>query len=367
MASSPPFEANALTIALLPFATGLSAPVFATGSRDGSGGLLVVEQAGTIRKVDRDGTVQQTPFLDLSSRVLAGGERGLLGLALGPNYENDGRLYVDYTRRPDGATLISEFQANDRFADPASERVLLTIPQPYANHNGGMLAFDSWGMLFVGVGDGGGAGDPQGYGQNAGALLGKLLRIDVNGNPYAIPADNPFAASAHVAPEVWALGLRNPWRFSFDRLTGDLFMGDAGQSAWEEVDAEPAGQGGRNYGWNVMEGAHCFQPPSGCNRLGLRQPVTEYSHESGCTVVGGYVYRGAAFALLRGGYLFGDFCSGTLWALSASEAIVGGTAKAAVVAPTSVRLSSFGEDDAGELYALDLRSGRVLKVSAAPR
>jgi glucose/arabinose dehydrogenase len=356
-----------VVVSISDFAAGLRSPVFATGRRDGSGGLLVVEQGGTIRIVNSEGSMQPTAFLDISDRVVVGGEQGLLGLALHPDYENNGHFYVDYTRQPDGATVVSEFQANDRFADPASERVLLTIPQPFANHNGGMVAFDASGMLMIGMGDGGGGGDPDGNGQNQRALLGKLLRIDVNGgDPYLIPADNPFATSAEALPEIWALGLRNPWRFSFDRQTGDLWIGDVGQGKWEEIDAEPAGQGGRNYGWNTMEGKHCFSG-SGCDEAGLTLPVAAYGHTLGCTVVGGYVYRGSAFPILSGGYLYADYCSGTIWGLSAADGLANGTAKAEVLLESGVIISSFAEDEAGELYVLDLRGGRVLKLSAAPR
>ncbi|MEA2621992.1 MAG: hypothetical protein QOH61_902, partial [Chloroflexota bacterium] len=334
--------------------------------RDGSGGLLVVEQAGTIRVVAADGSVQADPFLDISKRVLAGGEQGLLGLALHPDYEANGRFFVDYTRRPDGATVIAEFTANEGIGDPGSGRVLLTIPQPFANHNGGMVAFDRAGMLVIGMGDGGSGGDPQGNGQNPQALLGKLLRIDVDGgDPYAIPPDNPFATSAGALPEIWALGMRNPWRFSFDRETGDLFVGDVGQGAWEEIDAEPALAGGRNYGWNVMEGTHCFGSSS-CNQEGLTLPVAEYDHGSGCAVTGGYVYRGSAFPALRGGYVLSDACTGSLWVLSAADAIATGSAPLALAGETGLSVSSFGEDDAGELYVVDL-GGSILKLAAAPR
>jgi glucose/arabinose dehydrogenase len=354
-----------VTVSLHEFASGLESPVFATGRRDGSGGLLVVEQGGTIRIVNNDGSVQPDPFLDLTERVVSGGERGLLGLALHPDYENNGRLYVDYTRAEDGATVISEFQADDRFADASSERVLLVIPQPFPNHNGGMVAFDRSGMLMIGMGDGGGGGDPDGNGQNPQALLGKMLRIDVNGgNPYAIPADNPFAGSSDALPEIWALGMRNPWRFSFDRQTGDMWIGDVGQGEYEEVDAEPAGEGGRNYGWNIMEGRHCYGV-SVCDASGLTPPVTEYAHASGCTVVGGYVYRGAAFQNLFGGYIFGDYCTGSIWGLSAAQALSTGRARKMLLQSSGLTISSFGEDDAGELYVCDLASGSVLKLTAA--
>ncbi len=358
------FDPHAIRIDLNPFAQGLESPVFATGTGDGSGRLFAVEQPGRIRIIGTDGTVASTPFLDISDRTISGGERGLLGLALHPDFATNGRLFVDYTRSPDGATVISEFQANGDAADPASEQVLLTIAQPFANHNGGMLAFDSTGMLVMGMGDGGSGGDPHGNGQNREALLGKLLRIDVNGRkPYGLPTDNPFQHAANTQPAIWDLGMRNPWRFSFDRQTGDLFVGDVGQDSWEEIDAELAGTGGLNYGWNLMEARHCFQ--GSCNASGLTPPVAEYSHQDGCSVTGGYVYRGSTFPLLVGGYLFSDYCSGTFWAFPAVVALAKGAAVPVTVGSAGFSVSSFGQDDAGELYVVDL-NGRILKVVAIP-
>jgi glucose/arabinose dehydrogenase len=358
------FDPHAVRIDLQAFAQGLDAPVYATGTADGSERLFVLEQPGRIRIIGTDGTVATAPFLDIANRVVSGGERGLLGLALHPEYATNGRLFVDYTRSPDGATVISEFQANGDAADPASERVLLTIPQPFANHNGGMLAFDPTGMLVIGMGDGGSAGDPQGNGQNREALLGKLLRIDVDGPaPYGLPADNPFLHATNTRPEIWDLGMRNPWRFSFDRQTGDLFIGDVGQDSWEEIDAERAGKGGLNYGWNVMEAGHCFQ--GGCDPSGLTLPVAEYSHADGCSVTGGYVYRGARFPLLVGGYLFSDYCTGTIWAFPAVVALANGASLPVTVGSAGFSVSSFGQDDDGELYVVDL-GGRILKVTVIP-
>jgi glucose/arabinose dehydrogenase len=361
-APTAPFDPTGVQIDLQSFAQGLESPVYVTGTADGSGRLFVEEQRGRIRIVRADGSVGATPFLDIADRVVYGGERGLLGLALHPDFASNGRLFVDYTRQPDGATNISEFHAAGDAADPASEQVLLTINQPYANHNGGMVTFDPGGMLMIGMGDGGSGGDPQGNGQNRKALLGKLLRIDVDGaRPYGVPQDNPFLHAADTAPEIWDLGMRNPWRFSFDRTTGDLFIGDVGQNAWEEIDAEPAGVGGRNYGWNLMEGRHCYRP--GCDQTGLTLPVAEYGHERGCSVTGGYVYRGSRFPGLAGGYLFSDYCSGTIWALSAAAALANGSAEPAIVASAGFSVSSFGQGDDGELYVVDL-AGRVLKVAA---
>jgi glucose/arabinose dehydrogenase len=361
------FNPTGLTVQFAPFATDLDQPVFATGTADGTGRLFVVEQPGVIRIVNSDGSIALSPFLDVSGLVLFGGEQGLLGLALHPGYAKNGRLFVDYTRKSDGATVISEFHASGDTADPASERILLTIPQPFVNHNGGMVAFDPSGKLLIGMGDGGSAGDPQGNGQNRQALLGKILRIDVDGkHPYAIPSDNPFVGSNDTAPEIWDLGTRNPWRFSFDRDTGDLFIGDVGQGDWEEIDAEPAGTGGRNYGWNVTEGNHCFRVAD-CDPSGLVPPVVEFSHADGnCSVIGGYVYRGSAVPELQGGYVFSDYCTGTLWALSAAAALADGSVALTVVGSAGQSPSSFGQDDAGELYLMG-QSGRLLKLaSAAP-
>ncbi|MBA3850974.1 MAG: PQQ-dependent sugar dehydrogenase [Chloroflexi bacterium] len=358
----PPASGSPTTEAVLrlePFAEGLASPTFITHAGDGSGLLYVVEQEGRIRTVDPEGAVAEVPFLDMSERVVAGGEQGLLGLAFHPDYPDDDRFYVMYTAAADGANTISELRATGGVADPDSERVLLAIPDFAVNHNGGMVAFGPDGYLYAGTGDGGGGGDPQGNGQDPFALLGKILRIDVDGQPdgerpYAIPADNPFADGALAAPEVWAIGMRNPWRFTFDRETGDLWIADVGQGQWEEVDAEPAGLGGRNYGWSIMEGPACFEADS-CDQTGLTLPVTAYEHGQGdCTVVGGYVYRGEAYPEMQGRYVYGDYCSGRFWGLDAAMAISGGSAEPVDLLQAGILLSSFGEDEDGELYAVDL-------------
>lgn len=350
-------------------ASGFSAPLQVTNAGDGSGRLFVVEQGGRIRVV-RDGQVGREPFLDIRDRVGAGGERGLLGLAFSPAFPADRRFFVDYTD-PGGTTVISSFLAGsgaaaDR-ADPASERVLLRIAQPYPNHNGGGLAFGPDGLLYVGLGDGGGSGDPEGNGQRLDTLLGKLLRIDVTAPPpdgrrYAIPPGNPFA-SGGGAPEIWGIGLRNPWRFSFDRLTGELWIGDVGQNRYEEIDRTPADAAPPvNYGWNRMEASHCFQPASGCDRTGLALPITEYGHDAGCAVTGGHVARGDAAGSLAGVYLFGDFCSGRIWGLDAN----GPDRQEPVLLLESGRsISSFGEDEAGRILFTDLARGEVLRLVPA--
>jgi glucose/arabinose dehydrogenase len=350
-----------LTVELVPVADGLNEPVFVTAAPGEPGRLYVVEQAGLIRVVGADGVTADTPLLDLTAAVTFGGEQGLLGLAFHPDYADNGRFFVDYTRAPDGATVISQFNAVDGVADPASERQLLVIEQPFDNHNGGMIAFDATGMLLIGTGDGGSGGDPFGAGQDPGVLLGKLLRIDVDGGePYGIPPDNGFVDSDAHRPEIHATGLRNPWRFSVDPEGGHVYIGDVGQGAWEEVSVLPGGAGGLNFGWNAVEGPDCFL--EGCNVSAYTAPVLSYGHDEGCSIVGGYTYRGTAQPALEGIYLFGDYCSGTIWAAVADE-MLAGEAQAVRVASFDGRLVSFGVDEVGELYAVD-KEGRILHVVA---
>ena len=366
-AASTAFGAEPQGLALRTFAEGLDKPVFVTGDGSGSDRLYAVEQPGRIRVLSADGDVRDEPFLDITDRVTAGGEQGLLGLAFHPDYAANGRFFVDYTRAEDGATVIAEFLGGDETAvDPATERVLLVIPQPFPNHNGGMLAFDRQGMLLVGMGDGGGGGDPEGNAQDPRSLLGKLLRIDVDGEePYAIPADNPFADGEAAAPEIWALGLRNPWRFSVDRETWDIWVGDVGQNAWEEVDVIQAGVSGLDLGWNIMEGVACYET-SDCRTEGLRMPVLTIGHDTGaCSVVGGYVYHGDRAALPEGSYVFGDYCTGDLWLLPAAEAVARAEVEPMKAAHHDGPIVSFGEDDEGELYVVD-HGGTILRLEAGP-
>jgi glucose/arabinose dehydrogenase len=352
-------DLDTLAIDMAPVAEGLEEPVFVTAAPGETDRLYVVEQPGLIRTVDADGVMADTPFLDLSARVAFGGERGLLGLAFHPDYADNGRLFVDYTRAPDGATVVSEFSALDGRVDRGSERQLLVIEQPFTNHNGGMIGFDAAGMLLIGTGDGGSGGDPLGAGQDPSILLGKLLRIDVDaGDPYGIPADNGFVDSPAHRPEIHATGLRNPWRFSVDPKGGHVYLGDVGQGAWEEVSVLPGGAGGLNFGWNVVEGPECFR--GDCDTSAYTRPVLSYGHDVGCSIVGGYTYRGAAQPSLEGIYLFGDYCSGTIWAAEA-DAMLGGEARAVAVFEFDGRLVSFGVDGAGELYAVD-QGGRILHV-----
>jgi glucose/arabinose dehydrogenase len=350
-------------------AGGFVQPVHVSHAGDGSGRIFVVEQAGGIRILD-NGVTLPTPFLDLASanppRLVAGGEQGLLSVAFPPGYASKGHFYVYYTRAPDGAIVVARYRVsagNGNVADPASEEAILVVPHPqFTNHNGGQLAFGPDGYLYIGTGDGGSGGDPLNNAQNPGSLLGKMLRIDVESGvqPYGIPRDNPFLLSAVHRPEIWALGLRNPWRFSFDRLTGDLFIGDVGQGAAEEVDFQPAGSpGGQNYGWSIMEGAACFGSAA-CDTAGLALPVATYGHLPECSVTGGVVYRGANPALL-GIYFYGDYCSGRVWGLRKSGA---GWDAAELLAPRGppLNISTFGEDEAGNAYLADHASGELLKI-----
>ena len=345
--------ALAQPVALQPVVSQLDKPVYLT--QEPGGPLLVVSQRGRIFFVDAKGRAQ--PWLDLHKKISCCGERGLLGLAFHPDYAKNHRFFVNYTDRK-GRTVIEEYR------DKQPYRVVLTIKQPYANHNGGHLAFGPDGYLYIGTGDGGSAGDPQRNAQNPARLLGKMLRIDVDhGDPYAIPEDNPFVDNPKYRPEIWALGLRNPWRYSFDRATGDLFIADVGQNRWEEVNYVPAPMGtsgGWNFGWNIMEGNHCFKPPKGCRRAGLVPPILEYGHDQGCSITGGYVYRGQAIPELVGAYLYGDYCSGTIWTARWED----GAWKSQVLLRTKLKISSFGEDAAGELYVVDYR-GTVYRLTPA--
>jgi glucose/arabinose dehydrogenase len=294
-------------------------------------------------------------------------ERGLLVLAFHPGYVDNGFFFVNYTDRQ-GSTVVARFSASDNpvQADPASDTILLTVEQPAANHNGGHLAFGPDGYLYVGTGDGGGAGDQFGNGQNGATLLGSILRLDVDQSQgYAVPADNPFVGDPAVRDEIWAIGLRNPWRFAFDSLTGDLYIADVGQNTYEEVNFQPAGApGGQNYGWPIMEAAHCFPQDRACGRSGMTLPVVEYDPAQGCSVTGGYVYRGREFPSLNGTYLFGDYCSGRIWGLARDTS---GEWQVAGLAQFDIRPSSFGEDETGELYLLDMGRGELVGIVALPQ
>jgi glucose/arabinose dehydrogenase len=352
-------------------AEGLSRPVYLTAAPGDRDRLFVLEQAGRIRLI-REGSLLPDPFLNIEDLVvdLSGyDERGLLGLAFHPDYARNRYFFVNYV---DGQnrTVIARYRtgSNPDRADRQSAETVLTIDQPYSNHNGGMLAFGPDGFLYVATGDGGSGGDPQGRAQDLTSLHGKLLRLDVDTLPYDTPPGNPFAGPGEPLDEIWAYGLRNPWRFSFDRQTGDLWIADVGQNRREEINFEPAGQGGRNYGWNIMEGRECFQPPANCDQSGLTLPVHEYDHDNGCSVTGGYVYRGAALSGLRGHYLFGDWCSGRIWSLRLRNGTaVDLTERTAQLVPGEGReidqVASFGEDGAGELYIVDY-DGEIYRIVA---
>ena len=356
-----PVAADAFpAIALSRVAGGFEQPLLITHAGDGSGRLFVVERGGLIR-ILRDGVIESRPFLDLSAQVRTlGSEQGLLGLAFPPDYASRGQFYVNYTGTSGvGDTVVARYRtgADADVADLASAQLLLRQAQPFPNHNGGHLAFGPDGHLYIGLGDGGAAGDPFGNAQKPATLLGKLLRIDVEAGvaPYAIPADNPFAN------EIWASGLRNPWRFSFDRDTGDLYIADVGQNAYEEVNFQPAASpGGQNYGWNVMEGMHCYKGED-CEQAGLTAPVAEYAHGAGdCSITGGHVYRGARHPALRGVYLYGDFCSGRLWGLRRGAA----GWESSLLLESGLNISSFGEDESGELYLADYGRGEVYRIES---
>ncbi len=333
---------------------------------DGTGRLFVVLREGIVRVFDNDRSVEASgSFLDIRDRVLdTNSEEGLLGLAFAPDFATTGHFFVYYSASNPRRSVVSRFAvsgSDEDSADPASENVVLEVPQPFANHNGGQLAFGPDGFLYIGLGDGGSGGDPRGNGQDPGTLLGSILRLDVHDlesrGGYGIPSDNPFADGEGIGrPEVYAYGLRNPWRFSFDRLTGDLWTGDVGQNRYEEVVVVKAGL---NYGWNVMEGFHCFSPGSGCDRTGLVEPVAEYGRADGCSITGGYVYRGARLPSLYGAYVYGDYCSGRIWALRYDGSDV---TEQALLAESGLSFSAFGEDETGELYVLDFQTrGKIYR------
>jgi glucose/arabinose dehydrogenase len=349
-------------------AGGFSAPVDLQAAGGDRTRLFVVEQGGRIRVV-RNGAVLPTAFLDISNRISSGGERGLLGLAFHPAYAQNGRFFVNYTD-PNGHTHIAEFRATpgSDTADPASERQILFVTQPFANHNGGGLAFGNDGMLYIGLGDGGSGGDPLNNGQSLLTHLGKMLRIDVDrAPPFAVPPDNPFVGNAAAIPAIWAYGLRNPWRFGFDRATGDLYIGDVGQNALEEVDVGLASRrGGENYGWSLMEGTRCFRPSSGCPTAGLTLPVVEYGRNDGCSITGGVVYRGSRMPGYHGTYFYGDYCTGMI----RSFRLVNGQALdqrdwTAALGRDIGSISSFGVDANGEVHIVD-HAGAVYRVDPAP-
>lgn len=349
---------------LTPMTTGLEDPVLITHAGDGSGELYVVEQPGVIRRFDQ-AMRKSSVFLDIRKRVRSGGERGLLGLAFHPKFATNGRYFVYYTAR-NGDNTVSEF--NHRTG--AQEHKLLEIDDFASNHNGGMIAFGPDALLYIGTGDGGGGGDPQLTAQNTRNLLGKMLRVDVDTEDpagYRIPPTNPYRDARRGAPEVFAQGLRNPWRFSFDRLSGDLYIGDVGQNAYEEIDfiARADLNGGDeviDFGWSEMEASHCFRDAD-CVQIGFTNPILEYSHDvGGCSVTGGYVYRGERAPKLAGKYLYGDYCSGKIWAAHKEN----GQWRSQLLTNTPFNISAFGESERGDVFVIHYTGGSVYRIDANP-
>lgn len=343
-------------------ADGLTAPLHVS-TPPGDVRIFVVEQPGRVRIIDND-RILDRPFLDISDRLRFGGERGLLGLAFHPNYSRNGYFFVNYSEKVNGATRIERYRVSEdsNRADPASAQLVLRVEQPYSNHNGGHILFGPDGMLYVAMGDGGAGGDPKGHGQNRATLHGALLRIDIDSDtPYAIPTDNPFIGDVGGRDEIWAWGLRNPWRISFDGVAGLLYVADVGQDDWEEVTIVSAAVGGHNYGWNLMEGNHCFTEPR-CDSTGLTTPDYVYSHDEGCSITGGLIYRGAAMPDLHGHYFFSDYCTGFLRSFRYSAGAV--IEVKGWDAGNLGHVTSFGTDAAGELYITN-SGGQVLKLVPA--
>ena len=351
-----------LSLALETVSSDLDFPVDFT-TPPGDPRLFVAEKGGRIRIIE-NGSLLPQPFLDISDRVSTGEEQGLLGLAFDPEYATNGRFVVNYTD-PAGDTRIAAFRvsADAAVADPASEELILGVDQPFANHSGGQIAFDQDGFRYIALGDGGSGGDPESNGQSLATLLGKVLRIDIhNGTPYTIPSDNPFTMFGGARGEIWSYGLRNPWRFSFDRITRDLYIGDVGQNRLEEINVTPDADGrgrGANYGWDLMEADECFEPSSGCDRDGLEVPAIRYTHDDGCSVTGGYVYRGSAIAALQGTYFYSDFCGGWVRSFRFVNGEVTEEREWPALAAGSV--TSFGLDTNGELYILTA-GGTVYRI-----
>ena len=366
LSSAAAADPDTLTLSLNVFASGYSNPIFITHAPGDSTRLFVVERSGRIMII-RNGSQVTRPFLNITSRVLTGGERGLLGMAFHPNFPDSNYLYVNYV----GDSLFNDYTRISRFtvsSDPdsaiaASELVLIAIYQPQTNHNGGMIAFGPDSMLYIGMGDGGGGGDPLEDAQDPQEMLGKMLRLDVDNAPTYIPADNPFVGNPSVLDQIWAIGVRNPFRWSFDRLTGDMWIADVGQNAYEEIDFEAASvTGGLNYGWDNLEGFHCYEPSSNCDSVGMTFPIYEYTHNSNrCSITGGYNYRGCAIPDLDGWYLYGDYCTGEVWRLKRNpdNSVIGPTR---LFDLSNFNLVSFGEDYYGELYVAELNSGNIRKL-----
>jgi len=348
-------------VLLEPAVSGLQAPVGIAHAGDSR--LFIVQQNGLIR-VWQPPQLLDTPFLDIRNLTSSGFERGLLGMAFHPRYAENRRFFINYTDI-NGNTVIAQYlrsQNDPNRADPSSVRIILRVDQPFANHNGGQLQFGPDGYLYIGLGDGGSGGDPNNRAQNPADLLGKMLRIDVDsGDPYGIPPSNPFVNRNGFRPEIWSLGLRNPWRYSFDRSFGDLWIADVGQGQWEEINFQPrASIGGENYGWRRMEGTHCYNPPANCTDPALVPPVIEYDHSGGaCSVTGGYVYRGTRSPALYGTYIYGDFCNGVIWGAKNDGS---GRFVSTVLLDAPFQVSTFGEDVNGEIYVASYGGGALFRI-----
>jgi glucose/arabinose dehydrogenase len=357
--NATPSDPTKAQFKLVEVLTGLDQPVQLVDPDDGSQRLFIVEKTGLVL-IYQNKQVIDTPFLDISGLVSGGSEQGLLSLAFHPDFKSNGTFYIDYTDVNGDSNIVRYHVSADdpNVADANSAEQILFVDQPFENHNGGLVMFGPDGYLYIGFGDGGSQGDPNGNGQNLSEPLASILRIDVDhtegDEAYAIPKDNPFVDDPNAAPEVWDYGLRNPWRFSFDRKTKDLYIADVGGSVYEEIDVEPAGTGGFNYGWVIMEGPECYGGGSDCSQDGLTLPVAQYTHDFGCSVTGGYVYRGDNQESLVGLYFFADYCSGLLWALGKNSA---GDWIMSDPVETGLAISSFGEDRNGEIYATDLNGG----------
>ena len=365
------------------YAEGLSKPVYVTSLPDNSSYIYIVEQSGVI-KVSVDGKILSHPFLDITDRVhnpfFPGDERGLLGFTFSPSYKEDRKFFVNYIDKETNNTIIASFFFKSNIeAEPKSEIKLLNIKQPYFNHNGGQIEFDSKGNLYIGLGDGGSAGDPESRAQNMTTLLGKILRIRPSETSYTIPSDNPYKEDEEFSPEIWLYGLRNPWRFSFDRKNGGLYIADVGQNSWEEIHFFSSdNKSSRNMGWNIMEASHCFSPKEDCDTKGLNMPIFEYANDAnyiktlagfqetkvkGCSITGGYVYRGNKIKALEGYYIFGDYCSGRVWAIDrkVKSGKVFDITNELYGEESEVYISSFGQDSEGELYVVD-HAGTIYKI-----
>lgn len=358
-----PVSLDSLALELELVAEGFTKPLYVNQADDQTGRLFIVEQEGRIWIV-KDGVVNPTPFMDIVNLVTSqGSEQGLLSVAFHPNYAENGRFFVNYTNQG-GNTVIARYQVSDdpEVANLESAKILLTIPQPYANHNGGHILFGPDGYLYVGMGDGGAANDPHNNGQSLSTLLGKILRLDVDrGDPYGVPQDNPFVGQENSRPEIWSYGWRNPWRLAFDAATGDMYIADVGQNQYEEVHVELAGTpSGVNYGWRLMEGSHCFNPTD-CDpeALNVALPVTEYNHTVGCSITGGYVYRGSQFPAFEGVYFYGDYCTGVIWGLRREA---DGSWSEAELLSSGLGISSFGQDATGEVYLTSHHTGEIFRL-----